>query len=272
MKRLTISQIALFLYFSALLFIYEIMAQYLHDLVIDPGTYFFIVTVILTISLVPAFRYIKLLSVVMVSTFIFVAYKLVIYNTFHTGSTVQFIIEYIALLLAIILIVENNHSIDEIKVKLEVFNVPKTKHQILSLSETTELIEQEFSRARRYNYPISIIKINLLQQDPGGHPKFEDPQQAFNRNLSYKQFSYSMIKILDGFIREFDQIVKIDDQKQLLIVCPETDLEHAKQLTNRLQEKKFDSIDFHPFMDVATFPQDGPTFRAVLSLMESRNP
>ena len=202
-------------------------------------TFILIVIVVLSITLIPPIRTLNLYYLILISTILYIITRVIPHLSPNIKPYIEFAFEYVILMFSIFLAIQNNHAMDEIKIKLDIFNIPKTKHQILDLLETSDSIELEFNRARRYNYPISIIVIKLRSQIQDSGKRLEDPQKTYN-------------------------------QKQVLVLCPETDEEHAKKLVDRLYEKVFTSMDLNPEIEVALFPKDGPTFHSILSIIDSK--
>ena len=270
MKKIVLSQLFLLLFFASLFILNDVYTRFGIGIYVNVVTFILIVIVVLSITLIPPIRTLNLYYLILISTILYIITRVIPHLSPNIKPYIEFAFEYVILMFSIFLAIQNNHAMDEIKIKLDIFNIPKTKHQILDLLETSDSIELEFNRARRYNYPISIIVIKLRSQIQDSGKRLEDPQKTYNRKLAYKQLVYQLIKSLDDFVREFDQIIKIDDQKQVLVLCPETDEEHAKKLVDRLYEKVFTSMDLNPEIEVALFPKDGPTFHSILSIIDSK--
>ena len=131
--------------------------------------------------------------------------------------------------------------------KINLLNTLFRKNAEFNIYGKLNLIESEFSRARRYKYPVSIIIIKFSS--------FSHIDPDLNK----------YIRKINKLIREFDQILKIDDQEQIVILCPQTDEIQAKKLVDRLLREKFLPEVVTKNIDVLSFPKDGPTFRAILS-------
>ncbi len=152
---------------------------------------------------------------------------------------------------------------------LDIFKALFRKQRPYDLSGKLEFIESEFSRARRYKYPISLIVIDYSSQSPS---------RALNNNGARNLRNYSAIqkyninkytKDIKNTIREFDQVVEIDDLKQIIIICPETDETQASKLANRLLKTPLPQSILNN-INIVSFPKDGPTFRAVLSSVKDK--
>ena len=131
--------------------------------------------------------------------------------------------------------------------KINILDTILRKNGEFNIYGKLDLIESEFSRARRYKYPVSIIIIKF------------SPFSCIDPDLN------KYTKRIKKLIREFDQILKIDDQEQIVILCPQTDESQADLLVDRLLRKKFLPEIVTKNIDVLSFPKDGPTFRAILS-------
>lgn len=270
MKKILFSQTLIILFFGFIFLFNELLGNII-DVKISAIGFLLILVLLSVLILVPSLRKYNIFQILVVATVIFFVVRM-ISNIFLMNPTNQIFLEYVFLLLGIAICVQYNQSIDDVKMTLDIIAMPKTKHQIQDLFETSDLIEQEFRRARRFNYPISMIIIRQDNYKPNQQKDsiFEDPQKKYNKKFSYLQNVHKLIKNLDDTLREFDQIIKIDDQKMILILCPNTKEDKAQLLVERIDDQVLTSMNIAPEIKVYNFPKDGPTFRSILSLAESK--
>ena len=100
----------------------------------------------------------------------------------------------------------------------------------------TELFDTEYARYKRYKYPLSIILIDIdyfkMVNDEYGH---------IQGDLTLKEFA----SILKKDARESDHVGRWGGE-EFLIICPETAIEGAATLAEKLRK----TIDEYPFTHV----------------------
>jgi len=152
--------------------------------------------------------------------------------------------------------------------------LPKIKNRVLRMDQEEGVIENEFIRGRRYQFPIATIVI-----EPGGngtdYPSSADLEIAVNeisQNMKKKYLSSWLLKIISEIARSTDYVVTMDDSNKLLIVAPGSSADNAQSLIRRINSKITTEMGISPHIGLATFPEDGPTLEAVLQKAVSRMP
>ena len=150
---------------------------------------------------------------------------------------------------------------------LNIFKAFFQKQRQYDLNGKLEYIESEFSRARRYKYTISLIVIDFSSLSHNLNDNGASKSRNYSTTNKYNLNKYT--KDIKNTIREFDQVVEIDDRKQIIIICPETDEIQASKLADRLLKTILPESVFNG-IHIVSFPKDGPTFRAVLSSVKDK--
>jgi len=117
-----------------------------------------------------------------------------------------------------------------------------------------EILEREFSRAKRYNYPVSLMMIDIDHfksiNDVYGH-RFGD--------LVLKQFAAYLKKSF----RKYDVVVRFGGE-EFLVVSPATDRDTALRLAERLRDdlgrvnfgNKKNTVKIRLSLGVVSYPED----------------
>ena len=177
------------------------------------------------------------------------------------------IIELFCLLTVLILIVNLAHQNEVLENLLESFITPPTQHKLLNINEDQSLIDDEFYRGRRFGYTVSTMmlsfgdEIEKMDDDVTFQLLLNDLQQWIKRRYVFFRFA----KLMGNLIRKSDLIVQMDEPNKLLLVCPDTPAENLPYLASKIQKKFLETLDINVVCGTASFPDDGSTFRALLS-------
>ena len=130
-------------------------------------------------------------------------------------------------------------------------------------SDAKAILDYEFVRARRYTRPLSII---LLESD---RPRSDTGDDGKREPASNSQPASALLNVL----RRTERVLASDDQGRSLIICPETTLDQAKILVDRLNLAIASGVaGISKVSAVASFPEDGLTLEAILRCAENRLP
>ncbi len=110
----------------------------------------------------------------------------------------------------------------------EVRNLSETDHltAIYNRRKMTELFDREITRYKRYKYPLSIILIDI--------DYFKKINDQFGHNQGDTTLK-EIASILKTEARESDYVGRWGGE-EFLIICPETDLEGARTLAEKLRK------------------------------------
>ena len=117
----------------------------------------------------------------------------------------------------------------------EIRNLSETDHltAIYNRRKITELFDREITRYNRYKYPLSIILIDI--------DYFKKINDQFGHNQGDKTLQ-EIASLLKTESRESDYVGRWGGE-EFLIICPETDLDGARTLAEKLRT----TISEYPF-------------------------
>lgn len=139
------------------------------------------------------------------------------------------------------------------------------RHRVRHLNEATDEIQKEFVRSRRHNYPLSAIVIE---------PVPSSVEVTLNRSVLEIQQSMmtryvltNLMRIASGFIRRTDMIIdKVIDQDRFVILTPDTGVNDAFKLAERLREDIASQLGVDVCCGLASFPQEALTFEELITI------
>jgi len=138
--------------------------------------------------------------------------------------------------------------------------------KIPHLDDVRPLIESEFARGTRYNYPISMVLVQSnTDQNTALQEKAEYLTTLFRERLADTELS----SFLFEKSRITDILVKSEEENDYLLICPGTDRISAEQLIERLKNVQENGkiIAFHS--TIAEFPDDARSFGSLLDYLKN---
>jgi GGDEF domain-containing protein len=111
------------------------------------------------------------------------------------------------------------------------------------------IIEAEFARAFRYNFPIVLIRLEGRQDHLA-----DQPTQTLN------QLDHKMMRFLATNLRVTDILVRMDGINDFLVICPNIETEEAEKMLNRLTRVAAAQDHFGFQYTLNAFPKDGHSF------------
>jgi hypothetical protein len=188
-------------------------------------------------------------------------------NISDKGVILALIIEVFCLLTVLLLIIDIAHQNALLENLILSFITPPTEHKLLHMDEDQSIIDDEFYRGRRFGYPVSTLvlsfgdDIDKLDDSVSFQLLMNDLQQWIKNRYVFFRFT----KVMGKLIRKSDLIVQMDDSHKLLLICPDTPANNLPNLATKIQKKFKESLDITVVCGTASFPDDGSTFRALIS-------
>jgi hypothetical protein len=140
-------------------------------------------------------------------------------------------------------------------------------HRAIELEKASEQIRTEFGRSRRYHRPLSLLVVQASpKEDEVTREMLKSVQHDIYSRLSNARVGQS----IGNSIRQTDLLMR-DYGGRFLILCPETDLEHAKSLAERTCKVVEDRTGLHSTCGVASFPDEALTFEDLLHIARDRS-
>ena len=169
--------------------------------------------------------------------------------------------QLIQIMIAIIIVLFSTYlgqSIRTLKDQLQNQSNPAGNDSILYLNQVRPLIESEFARGYRYNYPIVMVRIK-------GLPKEENSKSKNLLEENLQKLDQQMASFLTQNLRVTDILVHLAAVNDFLLICPSINQENAthmiKRLTELVSREKFAGFTH----TIASFPHDGRSFEALLN-------
>ncbi|NLF50753.1 MAG: hypothetical protein GX577_06415 [Leptolinea sp.] len=177
------------------------------------------------------------------------------------------IIEVFCLLTLLLLVNDLAKQNETLENLIESFITPSNQHRLLDISADQTTIDDEFYRGRRFGYPVSTLMLSFGSEvdSMGKDSTFDFLLKDLQDWIGQRYVYYRFTKLMGSMIRKSDLIVKLDEKNKLLLVCPDTPAENLPVLAEKLQKHFKAQLDVNVVCGTASFPDDGSTFRALLS-------
>jgi GGDEF domain-containing protein len=141
---------------------------------------------------------------------------------------------------------------------------PNRAHDIESEERT---IKAELTRSRRYHRPLSLV---VVESDPDETRATKEMFKNIQNDLLYRFTAARVGQIIDERIRQTDLVMR-DHSSRFVILCPETDLENATLLAQRITLSIRERTDLQIYWGAASFPDDALTFEDLLHKARARS-
>ena len=110
---------------------------------------------------------------------------------------------------------------------LEIENITDPLMGIYNRRHLTRILQEEFSKAERYNLPFSIIMLDI--------DHFKKINDTYGHDIG-DIVLINLGTIIQKLIRETDYVARYGGE-EIMVVCPLTDAEHAVGLAERLRRE-----------------------------------
>jgi hypothetical protein len=140
-------------------------------------------------------------------------------------------------------------------------------YRAIEMDASSEQIKIEFGRSRRYHRSLSLLAVHV-------YPKDEEPVREVLKNLQQDvltRLSNARIgQAIGETIRHTDILIR-DHLGRFVILCPETNLESAKFLAERIFRSIEERTGLHVNCGVSSFPDEAITFEDLLYIARDRS-
>ena len=127
-------------------------------------------------------------------------------------------------------------------------------------------IKTEFTRSRRYHRPLSLVVIESIPDD---EKVTKEMLKNIQQDLLHRFTAARVGQIIDDRIRQTD-IAMRDHSGRYIILCPETNLESATILAQRVSQSIKERTDLQVRWGTAAFPDEALTFDDLLQKARER--
>lgn len=273
MKRLSNSGIILLLYLAMLLNIERLDIQGW----VPIETFVYVLTTLAVVAglVVSALRRQKLWYSLGFWILIFFLSKMYLFNSQPVlGGKYTFItlLELSVYLVAVYLSKMFAQNIHDAEKLVDDALVPLLSHKVYGLENAGPVIETEFVRSRRYDYPICTLVVEPVS-GAEKWPLDEDLEravQAIENRVREKYATTELAETIANMTRQTDYVVDMGIPGRFLLICPEITSENAEKFIQRLQERVNDRLGVQLRCGLAAFPEDSLSFEGVMEVAISR--
>lgn len=140
-------------------------------------------------------------------------------------------------------------------------------HRALEIEAASAQLKNEFARSRRYHRPLSLIVVHAYPKD---EEVVREMLKSLQRDVLSRLSNARIGQAIGEAVRQTDLLVR-DQIGRYVILCPETDLESAVLLADRLCKLVEERAGLHVNCGVASFPDEALTFEDLLHLARDRS-
>lgn len=236
--------------------------------VINFASYFYL----LAIFLVPVMIFVPSLHKVSVvlPMFFWGAIYFALFQLIDRGLTASMNVEVIVLEIVILgvgvwLSYQLATGIAQSESLMEVLAKGTFPHRAIELENAHEQIRTEFGRSRRYHRPLSLLVLHATPKDEEAREMLRSVQHDMLARLSNARVGQAVGEV----IRQTD-LLMCDRVGNFLVLCPETDLDHAGSLAARASRDIEERTGLQVKSGVASFPDEALTFEDLLHTARDR--
>ena len=140
-------------------------------------------------------------------------------------------------------------------------------HRAIEMDTASEQIKVEFSRSRRYHRPLSLLVVHSLPKD---EEVVREMLKSLQRDVLTRLSNARIGQAIGEVIRQTDLLIR-DKIGRFVILCPETDLESAVFLSERMCQIVEGRTGLQVNCGVASFPDEALTFEDLLYMARGRS-
>ena len=187
----------------------------------------------------------------------------------HTGSmNVEVIVlEIVILELGVWLSYQLAVGIERSESLMDILAQGTFPHRAIELEFASEQLKTEFSRSRRYHRPLSLLVVHAVPKD---EEVAREMLKSLQRDVLSRLSNARIGQSIGEAVRQTDLLVR-DKIGRFIVLCPETDLESAIFLAERICKIVEERAGLQVNCGVASFPDEALTFEDLLHLARDRS-
>lgn len=139
-------------------------------------------------------------------------------------------------------------------------------NRVQDIEAEDKRIKVELTRSRRYHRPLSLVVVEFESDD---EKLTKEVLKSIQHDLLSRFSSARVGQIIDDRVRQTDLVLR-DHKGRFVLLCPETDLESATMLANRIAEAVKERTDMSVRWGAAAFPDEALTFDDLLQKARER--
>ncbi len=156
--------------------------------------------------------------------------------------------------------------LQDFEAAIEDFAISGIGNRVKPLHHDIEEARMEVIRSRRYNRPLGVI---VVEPEPASiniakNLFIRDVQSAMMNHYVFSQVG----QVLSRLLRRTDRIMEQREKGRFVILCPETNTHHFKELTERIQASVARQLKVSVSCGASSFPDESYTFEDLLKKAE----
>jgi len=140
-------------------------------------------------------------------------------------------------------------------------------NRAIEMDNASEKVRTEFSRSRRYHRPLSLVVVHAFPKDD---EVVREMLKSLQHDVLTRLSNARVSQAIGDSIRQTDLLIR-DHVGRFVILCPETDLEHAIFLAKRTCKIVEERTGLQVNCGVASFPDEALTFEDLLYTARDRS-
>lgn len=184
-----------------------------------------------------------------------------------TDDVAVVLLEFVLLEIGVWLAYQLAVAIDHSESMMDALAQGTFPHDSIKLDEASDIIKTEFSRSRRYHRPLSLV---VVVTSPHDDQSSKDVLKTLQRDMMARLSAARVGQVLNEVMRQTDVLMQ-DRRGHFLILCPETPLERAMLLAERVCSILGEKTSFKVVCGVSAFPDEALNFEDLLHTARERS-
>lgn len=233
----------------------------------DVQSFFYVLgfVAVISILLIPFMRRIKLWELLVFWVGITFVLRVAVFNQrplFGDSYTVISFTEVALFALTVILTQQVAKQIDDFEKAVENITLGNKGDRVRNMADARRDIQEELTRSRRYNHPLSLI---LIEANKDSFKANSSPAIKQVQSQMMEQYvSVSLGRIIAELLRRSDLVINEEEKTRFVILCPETGLKEAQLLTARIRSLLLARLGVELTCGIGSFPNEALTYEELV--------
>ena len=141
-------------------------------------------------------------------------------------------------------------------------------NRVRNKTDATRDIQDELTRSRRHNHPLSLI---VIETKPDTHlATLNRAVKQAQQTMLERYVTVSLGRIIADLLRRTDLVISEEEYNRFILLCPETDLPEAHMLTERIRTLILARLGVEVNCGIGSFPAEALTFEELVHQAEKR--
>lgn len=256
--------------YLAVIFVFA-QTDYLSSPIIDFASYFY-VAVMVAIPVTLFFPSVSRTSVYVPLLVWAGIYMVLLQTVSRSRSAIEgefsvILLEFLLLEVGVLLVYQLAVQISHAESLMDALALSAFPNRAHDIEEENKRIKVELTRSRRYHRPLGLV---VIESDSDDGEVTREMLKSIQHDLLKRFTSARVGQIIDDRIRQTDLVMR-DHAGRYLILCPETDLESARLLADRIAKAVQERTGLEVRWGAAAFPDEALTFEDLLLKARERS-